>query len=98
MREVKLELEMEDGEKKFANTGIQVDEREVRDNGFEQSKETQVFNELRDHLIKIMSRLSDDTAYYDMVYEEMDLDQLMKVTLNDVYFDLCPGRYSYYQL
>ena len=64
-----------------------MDEREVRDNGFEQSKETQMFEELKDHLIKVMSRMSGDTNYYDVVYEDMALDQLMQVTMDDVYYD-----------
>jgi hypothetical protein len=78
---------MNDGEKKFSDSAIQVDEREVMDNGFEQSKETQVFLELKEHLVKVMSRMSGDTNYYDLVYEEMNLDQLMKVTMDDIYYN-----------
>ena len=78
---------MDDGDRKFRDTAIQVNEKEVRDNGFEQSKETQIFEELREHLIKIQSRMNGETSYYDLVYEELNLDQLMKVNVIDVYFD-----------
>ena len=87
IRQIRNGVFMDDGEKKYANNAIQVNEKEVRDNGFEQSKETQMFEELKEHLIKVQSRLSDDTSFYDMVYDEMSLDQLMKVNLSDVYFD-----------
>jgi hypothetical protein len=79
---------MDDGEKRFQDTEIQVDAEELRDNGFEESAETTCFKMLKDHLIKLMGRMSPENQnYYDMVYEGVDLARLFQMNVDDVFFD-----------
>lgn len=54
----------------------------------DESAETTCFDILKNHLIKIMSRMNPEKQkYYGMVYEEVDLRKMFAVNVDDVFID-----------